>query len=86
MAITRSTHATTTVLVRTSRTFLVLLDLCVEALRRRRIRRYYRNMTDAQLSDIGLTPHDVQAALSLPLEQSASDAVVKAAAAEAARW
>ena len=86
MAITRSTHPTASVLVRASQSFLPALDLWVEALRRRQIRRSYGRMSDARLRDIGLTPWDIEVALSLPLEKSAGDALAMAAAGEAARW
>ena len=86
MAITRSTHPTASVLVRASQSFLPALDFWVEALRRRQIRRSYGRMSDARLRDIGLTPWDIEVALSLPLEKSAGDALAMAAAGEAARW
>jgi hypothetical protein len=55
-------------------------------LRRRRIRRSYGELTDRQLLDIGLTPLELQKALSLPFGQSAGDALACAAAKEAAKW
>ena len=86
MAITHSTQRTAPVLIGSSLSFLPALDVLAEAVRRRRIRRTYGRMSDAQLRDIGLTRQDVEAALVLPLGQSAGDAVIKAAAAEAALW
>ena len=86
MAITRSTRPTTEVLVRASQSVLPVFDLWAEALRRRQIRRSYGGMSDARLRDIGLTPWDLQVALSLPLAKSAGDALAMAAACEAARW
>lgn len=69
-----------------SLSFLPALNLWVEVLRRRRIRNTYGPMSSAQLRDIGLTPYDLEVALSLPLEQSADDAIIRAAADEAAKW
>jgi hypothetical protein len=43
-------------------------------------------MSTEMLQDIGLTPWDIEFALSLPLEKSAADAIANAAAGEAARW
>lgn len=86
MAITRSAHPSTSVLVRASQSFLPALDLLAETLRRRQIRRSYGRMSHAQLRDIGLTPWELEVALSQPLEKSAADALAKAAAVEAARW
>ncbi len=86
MAITRSTRPTTAVLVRTIQSFLPALDHLAEALRRRQIRKSYGSMSDARLRDIGLTPWDLQVVLSLPLTESAGDALAMAAACEAARW
>ncbi len=63
-----------------------MLDHLAEALRRRQIRRSYGPMSDAQLRDIGLTPYELEAALSLPLEQNAGDALALAAAREASKW
>ena len=86
MAYTRSSQPTAPILVSASLSFLPLLDLIAEAMRRRRIRRSYCQMSMAQLRDIGLTPDALEVALSLPLEQSADDALAKAAAHEASRW
>lgn len=62
------------------------LALCDEAIRRRQIRGSYGRMTDTQLRDIGLTPHEVNVALSLPLDRNATDFLAKAASAEATKW
>ncbi len=86
MAHTRSPQRTAPVLIGASLSFLPLLDMLSEATRRRQIRRSYGRMCDARLRDIGLTPDDVENALSLPLEKSAGDAIIRAAAREAARW
>ncbi len=86
MAITRSTHQAVAILVRKSQSFLPALDHLAETLRRRQIRHSYCSMSRAQLRDIGLTPWDIEVALSLPLEKSAGDALAMAAAGEAARW
>ena len=73
-------------LIHASLSFKPLLVLLAETLRRRRIRRNYGRMNDAQLCDIGLTPQDVVVALSLPLKHNAEEALAVAAAREAARW
>lgn len=86
MIINRSTEQTVDPLVRASLSFLPALDRLAEALRRRQIRRSYGRMSDTQLRDIGLTPWEVEVALSLPLQESASDALARAAACEAAKW
>jgi uncharacterized protein YjiS (DUF1127 family) len=86
MAITYSTHPTTSIPVRSSQSFLPVLDRLAEALRRRQIRRIYGSMPDAQLQDIGLTWQDVVIALSLPLEKDAGEALAVAASIEAERW
>ena len=83
---THSANRTAPVLVDASLSFFRALDFFGEALRRRHIRRNYGCMSVAQLRDIGLTPSDLEAALSLPLENSAEDALAKAAADEAAKW
>jgi uncharacterized protein YjiS (DUF1127 family) len=62
------------------------LALWTEALRRRKIRRSYGRMSDAQLRDIGLTPYELEVALSLPFDRDAGDHLAKAAATEAAKW
>lgn len=82
----RFTNSTSGALVRSSQSFLPALDLLAEALRRRQIRRSYGHMSTEMLRDIGLTPWDIEVALSLPLEKSAVDAIANAAAGEAARW
>jgi len=86
MTITRSTRPTAAVLVQTSQSFLPALEYLAEAMRRRQIRRSYGNMSEAQLRDINLTPWDLEVALSLPLNKSASDALFMAAASQTARW
>ena len=60
--------------------------LWVEVIRRRQIRRSYGRMSDVQLRDIGLTPYEVEVALSLPLDRNAGDFLAEAAAVEAAKW
>ena len=72
--------------VELSLSVLPALDALTEAIRRRRIRRNYGKLTDRLLLDIGLTPLDLQKALSLPLGQNAGDALACAAAKEAAKW
>lgn len=57
------------------------IALWTEAISRRQIRRSYGRMTDAQLRDIGLTPDELEVALSLPLICNASDHLAEAAAA-----
>jgi uncharacterized protein YjiS (DUF1127 family) len=86
MAITRTAPSAMPFLKRMSLSFLPALDHWAEARQRRQIRQTYGEMGLAQLRDIGLTPWDVAVALSLPLEESAADAVATAAANEAARW
>ena len=86
MAYTRSTQRTALILVAASLSFLSVLDHLAEAMRRRRIRRSYGPMSVAQLRDIGLTPYDLEVALSLPLERNAGDYLGDAAAAEEAKW
>lgn len=86
MATTHSLHPITWVLVRTSQSFFPALDYLAETLRRREIRRSYGCMSHAQLRDIGLTPWELEVALSLPLDENAGDALARAAATEAARW
>jgi uncharacterized protein YjiS (DUF1127 family) len=81
--ISTSTHSLT---VELPLSFHPALDALAEALRRRRIRRNYGKLTDRQLFDIGLTPLDLQSALSLPFGQDAEDALARAAAKEAAKW
>jgi uncharacterized protein YjiS (DUF1127 family) len=86
MPIARSTHPAAAILVRMSLSVHPALDLLAEVRRRRQIRRSHGSMSDARLRDIGLTPWDVEVALSLPLEKNADDALAIAAANEAARW
>lgn len=83
---TRSTNRPAPSLLAASLSFLPMFDFFGEALRRRQIRRSYGAMSIAQLRDIGLTPYELEVALSLPMEKSASDALAKAAAGEAAKW
>lgn len=82
MAITRSTTPTKALplVIRN------LFDLAAEAMRRREIRRSYGVMSEARLRDIGLTPHDLALALTLPLDQNAGTFLAEMAASEAARW
>lgn len=82
----RNSTPTHSLTVELSLSFLPALDALAEALRRRRIRRNYGKLTDRQLLDIGLTPLDLQEALSLPFGQNAEDALARAAANEAAKW
>ena len=82
----RNSTPTHSLTVELSLSFIPVLDAFSEALRRRRIRRNYGNLTDRQLLDIGLTPMDLQKALSLPYGQNAEDALANAAAKEAAKW
>lgn len=86
MAIPQSRRSDAEDLVQASLGFTPLLDLLAEALQRRRIRRSYGRMSDAQLRDIGLIPHDITTALALPLDRCAADALARAAALEAERW
>ena len=86
MANIRSHQPPALAMVGASQSFVPVLDLLAEALRRRQIRRSYGRMSDAQLRDIGLTPYELEVALSLPLEKNAGDALAHAAAQEAARW
>lgn len=82
----RYANRTTPSLVGASLSFLPMFDFFGEALRRRQIRRSYGSMSIAQLRDIGLTPYELEVALSLPMEECAGDALAKAAAGEAAKW
>ena len=86
MAYTRSTPRTAPIPVAAALSFLSVLDHLAEAMRRRLIRRSYGPMSVAQLRDIGLTPHDLEVALSLPLKRNAWAYLADAAAAEAAKW
>lgn len=53
---------------------------------RRLMRQSYGRLSDEELQDIALTRYDVQAALALPLNQSAQSALERAAAERAANW
>lgn len=75
MADTQSSKHTHPVLVSASLSFVPLLTLMIEAMRRRRIRRSYGRMSEVELRDIGLTPYELEEALSMPLEKNASDAL-----------
>lgn len=86
MAYNRSIQRTAGVLAGASKSFLPFLDLFAETMRRHRIRRSYGRMSNAQLRDIGLTPYELEVALSLPLDRDAGDSLARAAAAEAAKW
>ncbi len=86
MAYTRSPQRTAPVLIGAWLSFLPLLDRIAEAMRRRRIRRSYGPMSIVQLRDIGLTPYELEVALSLPLDRNAGDHLAEAAATEAAKW
>lgn len=86
MTITHFPRSGTNDILQASLGFLPLLDLLAEAQRRRRIRRNYGRMSDAQLRDIGLIPHDIARALSLPLDQNAQQVLALAAQQEAAKW
>lgn len=54
--------------------------------RRRKIRKSFGLTNEVLLRDIGLTPDDLVRALDQPLDDDASDALVKAAVARAANW
>lgn len=54
--------------------------------RRWQIRASCGPLSEAMLRDIGLTRDDVEAVLDLPLDQDASDQLVREAAARAANW
>lgn len=84
MTTSRFAHRATDLSARVSLSFLPAFDLWVEAIRRRRIRCSYGRLSDAQLRDIGMTPNELEIALSQPLERNASDALAKAA--ERANW
>lgn len=86
MTVIHTTHPTARLLGPASQPFMIAYDLWMEAMRRRQIRRSYGRMSDARLRDIGLTPWELEVALSLPLDRNAGDALAQAAAKEAARW
>jgi uncharacterized protein YjiS (DUF1127 family) len=54
--------------------------------RRRQMLRAYGRADETLLRDIGLTPDDLADALSRPLVEDASDALLKAAVARAGNW
>ena len=54
--------------------------------RRQQMRKAYGLTSEVLLRDIGLTPDDLVAAMELPLDHEASDALVKAAVARAGNW
>lgn len=58
----------------------------VEWRRRQEIRKARGLASAALLRDIGLTPDDLEEALAQPLDQEASEAMVKAAEARAGNW
>ena len=86
MTINRSSPSPSNLLIQGSLSFLPALDLWIEALRRRRIRRSFGRLSDAQLRDIGLTPYELVVALSLPLKEDANLALACAATEEASKW
>lgn len=86
MSITPSPQNTWGDLARASQSFLPGLNLLTEVLCRRQIRRSYGRLSVDRLRDIGLTPNDLESALSLPLERSAAEALSKAVSGEEAKW
>jgi uncharacterized protein YjiS (DUF1127 family) len=54
--------------------------------RRRQMKAACGPLSEALLRDIGLTPDDVEAALGAPLDQDASDALLREAVARAGNW
>lgn len=54
--------------------------------RRRQMKASVGGLSEDLLRDIGLTPEDVEAALGAPLDQDASDAMLREAVARAANW
>lgn len=54
--------------------------------RRRQIRQAFGLTSDVLLRDIGLTPDDLAEALAEPLENDASDALLRATIARAENW
>ncbi len=54
--------------------------------RRRQIRKAYGPISEVLLRDIGLTPYELEEALAMPLDENASDALLKAAVARAGNW
>ncbi|MCY1128200.1 DUF1127 domain-containing protein [Frigidibacter sp. RF13] len=52
--------------------------LCQEMIRRHRIRRICKRMSDAELRDIGLSSADIEHALSLPLAKDAGEFLASA--------
>lgn len=54
--------------------------------RRRQIRKSFGLTTEVLLRDIGLTPDDLLQALDQPLDEDASDALVRSAVARAENW
>lgn len=54
--------------------------------RRRQMRKSFGLTSEVLLRDIGLTPDDLIAALAQPLEDTASNALVRAAVARAGNW
>lgn len=81
-----SAHPAVDLFAQVSLSFTPLLAQLAEALRRRQIRRSYGRMSDAQLRDIGLTPWELELALSQPLERDAGKALAEAARIEASKW
>lgn len=86
MTMFRSTHPATVQMNQVSLSLLAELDAWIDAIRRRRIRRSYGRLSNAQLRDIGLTAHDLEVALAQPVERSADTALAKAAVADGAMW
>lgn len=86
MAVTPSIQLKSQVLTMTLQTVTPVLRLLTEAFRRWQIRRSYGSLSEAGLRDIGLTPHDLAAALARPLTNSASNALADAVAGTQAKW
>ncbi len=57
-----------------------------EFARRRQMKASCGSLTAEMLRDIGLTPEDVEAALGAPLDQDASDTLLRDAVARAGNW
>lgn len=63
-----------------------LVALLAEVITRHRIRRSLGGLNAEMLRDIGLTPHDLNMALGLPMSRDAADALDRAALGTPPNW
>lgn len=82
----RSLHPARPQASRPARQTLPLIALLAEVVTRHRIRRSLGGLNAAMLRDIGLTSHDLNVALALPLTRSAARSLDDAGRAATARW